>query len=371
MNDAAHPLNRAYNLIEKGDLEAAQDVLETIRDDHTDNPDFWWVYAHAVEDETEGQEALQRVRDLAPGYPGLENLSQQKEIVSEPSRINNLAPKADQPPQPPDLPRDDDFDEFDDFVDNLDEQEAEVEGTSGSNRTRLLALIAVVLLVIIGLALILNSGDDQSDVVNVTPSDEPTEAVAFATEVVTDVPTMSPVERLTAAAETETPESEATEPVSDFTEEPGEATATVSDSTEEPGEATATVSDSTEEPDESVESQSVDPLTLDELTDILADFDVPDDGATTDETTLGNTLIVTICTAPGPQASSTIEDIFDALAGQESRLASDIEAIGFGITDCNTDTTRQTIGVERTVLQSYADDDITLQDVQRQLRPLR
>ncbi len=339
MNDAAQSLDRAHQLIEDGELEAAQDILETIRDDYEDDPDFWWVYAHAVEDEAAGREALERVQALNPDYPGLDNLSQQM-TVTAPSRIDTMQQSSPDnvPPQPPDLPADDTFDEFDDFVTELDEPAGEEE-SSDSNRTWLIGLVAVAIIVIVAAVFLLNPGDEADEIADATSTSPATQIVQVATEDVDEPPTQSPVERLTAAA------------AERITETPVAATEEVT---------------ATEETDITAEPASDD----DNLADALAEFDVPTDGVRTDDTSAGTTLIITVCAAPGPQSSAAISNILDVLADRETQLDENVDALGFAVTDCDTDTVIRLLSVSRDTLRDYAAGDISNQDVQRQIRPI-
>jgi type II secretory pathway pseudopilin PulG len=330
MNDAAQPLDRAHQLIEDGELEAAQDILATIRDDYEDDPDFWWVYAHAVEDETTGREALERVQELQPDYPGLGNLSQQMSIET-PSRIDDMqeAVSAEQPPAPPDLPSDDSFDEFDDFVNELDQPEAETE-SSGGNRSWLIGLVAILIIVIVAAVFLLSGQEQPDDIVEATSTSPATQIVQQAvTEDADTPPTQSPVEQLTAAAAERTP------------------AATVPPATESEAD-----SDS------------------DTLADALSEFNVPSDGTRTEDTSAGTTLVITVCALPGPQASTAISGILDVLADREAQLDNDTDAVGFAVTNCDTETVIRVLAVERDILQEYAAGDISNQDVQRQIRPV-
>jgi hypothetical protein len=81
MANAADTLNRAYELIETGNVGSARNLLDTIRSQQSDNPDFWWVYAHAVEDKVEGIDALDRLRALDPDYPGITMLYREMELA--------------------------------------------------------------------------------------------------------------------------------------------------------------------------------------------------------------------------------------------------------------------------------------------------
>ena len=343
MNDAAQPLDRAHQLIEDGELEAAQDILATIRDDYEDDPDYWWVYAHAVEDEAAGREALERVQTLNPDYPGLDNLSQQMGVET-PSRIDTMpqSASAGEPPAPPDLPADDSFDEFDDFVNELDQPDTETE-SAGGNRTWLIGLVAVVFIVIVAAVFLLSQQDEADDLVDATSTSPATQVVQQVTTEEADVPpTQSPVEQLTAAAA-----------------ERASATPVPSDDT---ADDTAT-----EEIEETEETDTDTPS--DNLVDALAEFDVPSDGIRTEETSVGTTLVITVCAAPGPQASTAISDILDVLADRDTQLDDDTDAVGFAVTDCDTETVIRVLALDRETFQEYVTGNISNQDVQRQIRP--
>lgn len=76
MSDTAAILNEAYGLIEQGELTQARTMLQPLLESDSQNPDVWWLYTHAAEDENEGRRALERVLALDPEYPGAVDLGQ-------------------------------------------------------------------------------------------------------------------------------------------------------------------------------------------------------------------------------------------------------------------------------------------------------
>ncbi len=75
MTDTAAILNEAYGLIEQGELGRARSLLQPLLESDSQNPDVWWLYTNAVDDENEGRRALDRVLALDPQYPGAADLS--------------------------------------------------------------------------------------------------------------------------------------------------------------------------------------------------------------------------------------------------------------------------------------------------------
>ena len=70
MSDSIQPtLTSAFEMIEVGHPDRAVTLLQPLLTQAADNPDVWWVYAHAVADPQVAHAALTRVLRLEPGYP--------------------------------------------------------------------------------------------------------------------------------------------------------------------------------------------------------------------------------------------------------------------------------------------------------------
>ncbi|MBK9122710.1 MAG: hypothetical protein IPM16_06260 [Chloroflexi bacterium] len=95
-------LRAAYEAIQADELARARDILSAYLVDHPNDPDGWWLYAHAVSDASQGLKALETVVKLDPKYPGAQALIDEattfdiEPAPSEPARpVRSLA--SDQP----------------------------------------------------------------------------------------------------------------------------------------------------------------------------------------------------------------------------------------------------------------------------------
>ncbi len=375
MADSSQILNDAYQYIEDGDFQAARELLEEHREENENNPDFWWVYAHAVETDEEGQAALQRLLELDPEYPGARTLLSQITPPSQPT-----VPAA-APPLPP---LDDAELTGDDFADLTEDdfaapQMAETRGST--SRNLIIGVAAVIILTLLGLLLIPSLFGGAPDVTptsiiaeeptarpiiddeaqSVDPSPLAPTTPAETEQEPTDLPA-SPTE----ADEDEEPTQDA--PLFATTSDTDEAASATPEETEEPTEApTETEELPTETPTASSTPTPTEVPNFGLEADTLEAAGVPEDGLNQMDTTLGNTLVFTICAAPGPQASEAISNLLDILIEDQSDLPTEFEAFGFAITDCDADTVFRTIGVER---EAFEDVDGTTEELQGALRPI-
>lgn len=403
MENAPEKLQEAYQRIEAGDLPAARTLLEGIQADNENNPDFWWVYAHAVEDPDEGQAALQRVLELDPEYPGAGALAQQTGLGATPAA----------PPPPtfsPEPAAQGDFDEFSEFADDDFASDfagapqptpATTQPPPPRRRFNPFFVVSAVILLVLLAALILLpllmqdgtpgeptavAGQDTPQPVLTNPAlqttsqaaltdeatDEPaltqeaTEDVVVTDEATDEVLTEEVVvtEAMTdddAATEESTAEAAATDEATDAPEKTETAAVSPAETEDEPTEAPTRAATATPEPTE-------DPLT--QLAADLEIYSVPEDGLETTDTSLGTTFLVTTCAAPGPAASEAIQGIVDVLAETVDELPEDIEAVAFGIDDCEADTTLRVVGVSLQTLQDFAAGTLSQEEFQRQLQPI-
>lgn len=407
MADTSQILNEAYQYIEDGDFQAARELLEDHLAANEDNPDYWWVYAHAVETDEEGRAALQRLLELDPAYPGartlLSQISPAPELVTSPA-----AP----PPPPLDEGSALAMGDFDDFP------EEDFPGDQPAQSRSLMPLLlgatalAIVLLLAIFLLPNLLGGGQPEATPTTSIVSQPTarplvddltetlEPVMDGTEevIVADTPTDTmPTEEETEPAtqdsqaslfSTATPTAEEAEPTNTPTEEIAEETATpaiVVEDTEIPETEDVEVQeDNTEAPTDTPEESILATPTQEEILptatpvptedpfygldgDALAEASVPEDGISTVETSLGNTLLLTICAPAGPQASAAIRDVIDVVLENEANVPEDIDGFGFAITDCDTNAVSRTVGFSRDAMN---DTDGTATGVQALLRPI-
>jgi len=284
MANAADTLERAYELIETGNVGSARNLLDTIREEQSDNPDFWWVYAHAVEDKVEGIDALDKLKALDPEYPGIAMLYREMEVGSEPTGVT--VSKSGQ---------------------DLTRKDNSVEPVPSNARSRLLPLVAggivVVLIVIAAMSVLLNQQSGITD----------------------SVPTVA-----------------------------NTAIPVVVEATDE-----ATIADS-----QVAQTDQVD------LSGLLAQLTtISTSGIREETTTLGNTLVVSICALPGPATSMAISSIWTFLNESGFIFADTISAVAFASTDCTTASEFALIGIPVSFYEQYRSGELSLaQLIQNHIR---
>lgn len=377
MADAAPQLQEAYDLIQSGDLPSARQLLDDIRPQNENNPDYWWLYTYAAEDAVVGRNALNRVRQLAPNYPGLADLSQELGIAPpQPLPPQSLPPQDTS--KPPTLLDDDAFDiAKDDEFDDL-----EPETSDGNNLMPIVLGIAAIALVILVALFLINSFSGGTPDATDTPviADNPTpepiiptidaeQAGLEETDEVTEVPDESAIEEETEETATEEEIIEATEesdPSVDAEETavaviPAEITDDAPDPTDEPTATPLPTETATPEPEDPFET----------LAEDLAAFGVPEEEGVRVEDTdaFGDTYIVTTCSSIGPRATENIIGIIDTLAPSSEALA-DVDGFAFEVTDCEADNVRLTLGVDSETLASYWAGETSVSELQAALRRL-
>lgn len=404
-------LNQAYDLIEQDNLPEALSLLKPIVEAEPDNANAWWLYAHAVDDPQLGRDALQKVAELNPNYPGLESLTEQIEVVkpaqeSKPTlkKLGNDAPPASIPESLPDdelissdeldfdedLDFDDDEFDDDDFSDDdefdLDfEEEAEEKPEKGGRNRLLLIGVPIAVVAVLGIgavALLLSSGGGSSDIP--TPTNVSIASASTATLVPSVTISVSSDDNATQPSEEPTEEddsanidnlsltatalfSTSSNPTVTVDADPTEVEVDITEEVEptETDEPTETPEDTpTREPSETPTDEPEANL-LDKLTS----FDIPEDGINVDETDLGDTLIVSVCVLPGPQASEAMLGIMDIMS--ENIDDFDVDGIGVEIVDCEADTPLRTIAVSSDDARDYANGDIDQREFQRLWQPAR
>lgn len=295
-------LDRAFALIEQDEIEEARGILRNLIDTEPDNPDVWWLYAHAVEDVGEAQTALRNVSRLNPEYPGLHELQQ------ELAQITGVSPEATIGQQ-----KLSDLDVFeDDFeLDALaldDELPAprevddghlpdltEIEDNPRGRFRRILVMVAIILvLAVVGTLILLSGGDNEE-----TPSSA------------TAVPSV---------------ESSVTE------------------------ETTIPALDAT---------------SANAMVDLLTDELILANSSTQDVLTeLGQTEVASICTEVGEGLRNDLARAFELLASGFDALSQDKDAFALQMIDCSNGDTINTIGVPATSLVQFANGTLSSEEFQ-------
>lgn len=309
MNESINEkLQRAYDLIEAERQGEARLILEDLLKSQQDNPDVWWLYAHAVEDAAPAENALNRVKQLDPNYPGtselIEAIVTQRSTQSVDTSLDNLDVET--------LVTED-VDGSNTQYDSTDQGISD-DSKADSQRILLIAIpIVLVLLLVIVFGVINPFGEDQ----DVNEDIAPTSTVSAQAQT-TVIPTLSIAVNTPVIEETAQIDTEA----------------------------------QLESAEAALREVGLEPL----------------DGETTIELTqIGETLLVPVCSEPGQALRDALPLAMTALA----TVRTDIQALGVRFINCRTDESIiNTLAVDAETAYSFADDAITLDEFRAQWRPI-
>ena len=313
-NNIDQILSRAYDLIEDNKHDEARNILEPLLADDANNADVWWVYAHAVEERTLAQNALNNVLRIDPNYAGAQALLQKSEAIDTPMTSSvSMDMDDDFDVFNDDLDiEDDDFDTFDDDSDFDDEEDGE-----RNPRQMIFRLLAVVtlILVLLFVFLILNpfgGGDNDSD-----------ETATQVVQSITEESTLEPSPTLPA---TEAPTLDET-------------------------------------PD--VDTQSVTDDFIDDLYSQLGtNLQIVEDSAEFRQTSLGNTLLISVCSNLGEAFRTDLTEAMNTYAEANDTITDEtVDAVGISMLDCDANNNvLNEIATLRTNLNDFAQGDITFEE---------
>jgi hypothetical protein len=342
MSDASPTLDKAYGLIEKGQLSEARTLLDSLMPEHENNPDVWWLMANAAEDSNEGRLALDKVIALNPDYPGA------KDLLKEATQNTS-----DQPT-------------------NKDNKQSKIP-------TQLLALI-ILLLVGIGviLFLLLNSNTTPPQVAdNPTVTNGVDGSLVDVSETPFDVSATSidvvPFDDITATNDgagggdatpiTETNETIEPTPTPEVLEETptNEQGLDATPTNEEPIiEFTAqNVPDSSPAPENPISENSL---------AFLDAFNTPDNGVSLEN----STLKVALCAIVGTEAGNAIRDLILSIATNNTSIDVSVNMVEISIVDCfDTGNEQRAVSVPMDSIRAYANNVIDLQTLQQAILPIR
>ncbi|MDE2748633.1 MAG: hypothetical protein OXI34_06700 [Chloroflexota bacterium] len=363
---SASLLQQAYTLIENEELEAAQELLAPLLEEDANNVHLWWVYTHALRDTGMGQAALERVLDLDPQYPGARELKADvlEAQLKDPDLVALEAsePGADQSAS-----------EF-----NIDDWEslkpaADASDDSSSSPARLL-LIGILIAVIIGGGLVLSGAVDLSPIISeILQTPEPQ-------VIVVSEPTSEPGASegdIESAATLEEPAATAIPTLAATAEAVAElppaltAAATV-DAEETPAvelSPAATTQLETEAPPEVDAEEVADFLGL--VAAAIDEFEIDQSQSGTISTNLGATLVIHVCAIPGPEFNARLNMVLTSVVSLADDLPENVEAVAVGLLNCDDPAASlRIIGVARSVLADFANEEIEARDYQRAWQPL-
>ena len=377
MSDATNEaLSRAYDLIEQGQLDEARSVLEPILAGDRNNLDAWWLYAHAVTNPEDAREALENVTRLDPNYGDapelLSKLNERYPVggIYEPSAEPEVAilGSTSTAPEPQIQPA----------SGVLTPQPTAEEPHRSSGMTWVLVTAVIVVLLIAALLLLQQQGGQPATTpiadapTAETLAEEPTplpqeEGSDAGLVEVTDEPEFAEqpteeAEQVIAPAEESTPEMEA---AATELSEPTQAESQLAPTDEAPVEPTAESAPVTES-GALVATIAVTPLAVDSaqmaseidfsvFDSALASFDRPQDSIAIDDTSLGRTLLVSICAEPGPELRDRLPAALLALAGESDAVAGSADAIGIRTVNCGDGSLVRVVAVGLESALSFAD----------------
>jgi|GEM_PF-2016350 len=360
-NSTNEILQSAFDLIENNELEHARNIIEPLLETETNNPAVWWVYAHSLEDPEDGLKAIDKVVQLDPTYPGVNDLKTQLSTSQTTQEDKST------------------IDDWDDLgVISPDDLETPDSLTGGRSIVRSLLIAVVVIILVVGILAVLSGAFSNNTTQSPTEvADQSTIIPTVNIQIVTNVSATE----MSTEVETESPTEEPTEVLS--TDEPTLIIPTEVETespTEEPTEVLSTDEPTLIIPTEVETGSPTDEPTLEPnetqpyftaLIENLSAYEVSESEIKTRETVLGTTLDVTICAAAGPESSSALNDVMGVFVGLNSDTPEDIVAFAVTLLDCNNaQPISRTIGVERIFVQSFSDDEIVLKDFQREWKPL-
>jgi hypothetical protein len=358
-------LQDAYQLIQRGQLEDAKALLDAHRQDFQDNADYWWLVAHSTTDPEIGRAALGRVLLLDKDYPGARELDEEVRAVEQLASLQ--APTRRKPLRklPPMV-------------------------------AALVAGLIIVVIVGIGTAALLSGNQANTAIVVTDPSTEALAALATATsteigdvsasvsptfEIASDLSTL-PTDAAANAAETPTqivtvppvatPEPSATAtptlvpPTSTNTPSPVPPTDTLEPSPTATSTASPTASSTPLPTSATLIAQNQEPVFVNY--EFMQGQLTPPNGVFL----VGDLLSISLCAVPGIGAGNAVRDLLMTVSIGTAELDPTTRVIEIGIVDCdNNNQEQRVIAVARDRVEAYARGEITLQQLQQAVQPVR
>lgn len=370
MSDSTNTvLQRAYELIENDELEQAQELLAPLLETDDKNPSLWWVYSHALRDQSIGQLALDRVLELDPSYPGANELKE--DVLEVQSRdLDYLKPEAAGESVSAQ-------EAVGGAIDDWDDVQLELEDSSESTDRRLGAVVLAVILFIVaaGITLVASGAIDLEEILSgILPTPE-------AAVIVVAAPTAEP-----AATESDTSESTpeiSPEPTALPTEQATAVTTLESNAEARAAQATAaatlestaaTIEEATADAEVSpAPDEASNPLSafVRAVADSISDFVIDRGASAVRNTLLGRTIVIQVCAVPGTEFNARLNQVINAMVDLVDAIPEGAEAVAAGLLNCDDeDATLRVIGVSVETIRQYLDEDIDAREFQRAIQPL-
>jgi len=325
-------LDRIYGLIQAERLEEAATALRPVVAADPDNDDAWWLLANAVSDPTEARAALERALDANPDNQQARDL-----LAKLQSAYPELTPAVAQPAlvATPNFDQPDFFPEpFQDLELNRAPDRAPAapipvapQQAEPPSRWVPLALAAMFILVVVLFGYYLLVNRPTTTVVDATPSQV---VVVVPTSGTTLIPGSSASAEATSApslTETLAPTSTAVSAAST------QAGLPVAPSTS----TTTTIVPATSAVSTTAATSVVIPSGTTSLDSVTAAFKaggLNDALASIEDSILGKTLTVKLCSKSGPDLITNTDKARDLLAAQAAPFKGQVEAVGVRIANC-------------------------------------
>jgi hypothetical protein len=302
-------LTKAYEMIEADKLDDAKAILRPILETDRDNPDAWWLYAHAVTDSETARIALNNVLRIDSEYPEAAGLLKTLEEKSPSDQVMDSQQEPSflpaVPASLPDLPKTegflDDIDLSDDFKDKSPSEPV------FKRPAFLIGMIAVLLILAIIIVVVRPFGGS-APASNIISGNQATLPPSTASDITPLAPTLG--------------------------------------------------------------AQSVgEPFTA--LRSTLASFTLADNGINITNTSLGNTILVSVCTTAGRELRALLPQVMDALAKANGSFPTGADAVAVRMTDCQTKENLLTIGVPVSDTAAYTNGSLSEQDFQARWKPIQ
>jgi hypothetical protein len=95
------------------------------------------------------------------------------------------------------------------------------------------------------------------------------------------------------------------------------------------------------------------------VSEALSAYPLAQAGIAETQSTLGNTLVANVCSAPGREMRMLLPEVMNALAAQSESLPETVQAIGVSLVNCDTSTPMLTVAAEIISAQSFAQGDLS------------
>lgn len=369
-------LQRAYELIEAGELEQAQSLLAPLLETDDKNPSLWWVYSHALRDKSIGQLALDRVLELDPSYPGANELKE--DLLELQSRDPEyLEQDADEGFSAQATGGSD--------IDDWEDVQAELEESESASRGRNAAVILAVILFIVaaGIALVASGAVDITEILSgILPSPEaeiivvvpPTSAPSpSGSEAGESTPQASPeatAETEATAEPTENPPAESEASAESTINPPAEATAAQEDAAATQASTAAASAEAEHSPTPDEASNQLSEF-VGAVSDSISDFEIDRRASELRDTSLGSTIVIQICAVPGPEFTARLSQVINTMVELAVGIPAGADAVAAGLLNCADESARpRVIGVSVKLIQQYLDEEISSKEFQRAWQPL-